>query len=673
MNLRYLYSLLVTLHIGLAMPAVAQDNPTWSVSLDSVMVRGKRFSSPIKQKVDGSIVWNLQMMDDMPKIMGNADPVHYTQMLPGIQTNNEFKSQVNIQGSDHSHSQVSVFGVPVYNVSHLLGFFSVFNGSHYPSMTITKNPMSASFPNKLGGELFFDLSDSVPLKASGEAAVGLISSQGTIRLPLSRKVSLNISLRGSYINALYSQWLKTDDETIRYSFYDTNATLLYRIDHRNSILLDFYHGNDRVSYFSERYLSDMEDTWGNTLGAVHWLHKGYNGFISKSTLYVTSYRNKFDISMQRLQLRVPSSITDVGLKSSATWNRWNGGLDVVRHQINPQKIEARESPYVYPDVASCHSLESSIYCNYTLPVSKSISLSGGVRGTLYHVDGWTSGSVDPNIALIYESYNTQIALSYALRHQYLFQTGFSNIGLPTEYWQTSNAQRRPQYGHLWGLNFSQYLFRHHYKLTADVFYKKLYHQTEHNGSVLDYLNSSTDVDNHLLFGKGENYGFSVMLNKCAGRLTGWVSYSYTRAKRWFDALGQGSFPANHERPHEVNMVATYAPNKHWSFGAVFVYASGTPFTAPAYVGVLNKNIMIEYNEHNSNRLKPYMRLDLSVNYKWKTRLLKENGINLSLYNATSKSNELFYYIESNHEGAFAYSPVELVLNILPSISYFCKF
>jgi outer membrane receptor protein involved in Fe transport len=121
------------------------------------------------------------------------------------------------------------------------------------------------------------------------------------------------------------------------------------------------------------------------------------------------------------------------------------------------------------------------------------------------------------------------------------------------------------------------------------------------------------------------------------------------------------------------MVATYAPNKHWSFGAVFVYASGTPFTAPAYVGVLNKNIMIEYNEHNSNRLKPYMRLDLSVNYKWKTRLLKENGINLSLYNATSKSNELFYYIESNHEGAFAYSPVELVLNILPSISYFCKF
>ena len=162
--------------------------------------------------------------------------------------------------------------------------------------------------------------------------------------------------------------------------------------------------------------------------------------------------------MQRLQLHVPSSITDVGLKSSATWKRWNAGVDIVRHQINPQKIEAQESPYVHSDVLSSHSLEGSLYCNYTQPISKYTSLSGGVRGTLYHVDSWTSGSVDPNIALIFESYNTQIALSYALRHQYLFQTGFSNVGLPTEYWQTSNAQRRPQYGHLWGLNFLWFLF-----------------------------------------------------------------------------------------------------------------------------------------------------------------------------------------------------------------------
>lgn len=660
----YAYSLAMT----------AQEGDTaWSVSLDSITVRGQRYSSPLKQKVDGSIVWDLQKMDDLPKIMGNADPIHFTQMLPGIQTNNEFKSQVNIQGCDHGHTQISIFGVPVYNVSHLLGFFSVFNGSHYPSMTITKNPMSASFSNKIGGELTFDLSDSIPDKANGEMALGLISSQGTVRLPLSKKLSLNISLRGSYINALYSQWMKTDDETIRYSFYDTNATLLYRINDLNSVLLDFYHGKDRVSFFSDRYSSDMKDSWGNTLGAVHWLYKGHNGLSSKNTLYVTSYHNRFDMSLQNISIRLPSAITDVGLRSSVAWKRWHWGLDAVMHHIEPQKLEADNSPYHYPNPSSINSYEGSLYANYTLPVCKNTSLSCGVRGTLYHVDHWTAGSVDPNMALIYEEDDTQVALSYALRHQYLFQTGFTNMGLPTEFWQTSNAQRPPQYGHELSLNFSQFLFRHHFRLTADLFYKKLFHQIEYNGSVLDCFTSYKDWENFLLYGKGENYGFSVILNKCSGTLTGWVSYSYTQAKRWFDTLGKGCFPANHERPHEIDVVGTYTLNRHWSLGAVFVYASGTPFTAPAYVGMLNKNIMIEYHPHNSNRLKPYMRLDLSVNYKWKSRLFKENGVNLSFYNATSKTNEIFYYIETTREGSFAYQPVKFALNILPSVSYFCKF
>ena len=122
-----------------------------------------------------------------------------------------------------------------------------------------------------------------------------------------------------------------------------------------------------------------------------------------------------------------------------------------------------------------------------------------------------------------------------------------------------------------------------------------------------------------------------------------------------------------------NTVATYAVNKHWSFGGVFVYASGTPFTAPAYVAMYNQNLLISYGEHNANRLKPYVRLDLSVNYKWHGRWIRENGINFSLYNATSQSNELFYYISTDNEGAFAYRPTKLRLRILPSLSYFCKF
>ena len=672
MKRRHVISLFITLHVG-CVSVIAQESPTWSLSLDSVTIRGSRYTSPVKQKADGSIEWNLGMMDDMPKILGNADPVHFTQMLPGVQTNNEFRSSVNIQGCDHSHSRVSIAGVPIYNVSHLLGFFSVFNGSHYPSMRLAKMPMSSAASNVLGGELTMLLADTVPKHFSGEATIGLISSQGTLRMPLSPKMSLTFSARRSYLNMLYSQWLKADGQTIHYSFYDVNATLLYKANKTNSLLLDVYHGNDKVSFEEDRYLSNMKDTWGNTSVALHWLAGGQRGVNSKQSLYLTSYHNKFGLSMQGMSLELPSAIMDIGYRGLVKWNRWNMGAEAVWHHIEPQRVEAVNVPFSYAKVPFTDSYEGSLSADYTWPITSHVKLTGGLRWNIYHLSGYTTSSLNPNLSLSYESYNTQLMAGYAVRHQYLLQTGFSNMGLPTEFWLSCGDGRSPQYAHEFSLTAAQYLFRHRYRISMDVFYRKLYHQVEFSGSVLDYFNTKADLNKQMLFGHGENYGFNIMLNKCSGRLTGWLSYSYTQAKRRFESLGTQRYPASHERPHEVNVVGTYTLNSHWSVGGVFVYASGTPFTAPAYVAMYNQNLLISYGEHNANRLKPYVRLDLSVNYKWRGRWIRENGINFSLYNATSKSNEIFYYISTDDDGSFAYKATKFQLRILPSVSYFCKF
>lgn len=663
---------MVALHVG-SLSVMAQETPTWSVSLDSVTIRGSRYTSPVKQKTDGSIEWNLGMMDDMPKILGYADPVHFTQMLPGVQTNNEFRSSVNIQGCDHSHSRMSIAGVPIYNVSHLLGFFSVFNGAHYPSMRLSKMPISSAASNVLGGELTMQLADSVPKRFNGEASVGLISSQGTLRMPLSRKASLTLSMRRSYLNMLYGQWLKADGQTINYSFYDVNATLLFKANETNSLLLDVYHGNDKVSFDEDRYLSNMKDKWGNTSVALHWKSHCQRGVNSKQSLYLTSYRNKFGLSMQGMSLELPSAITDIGYRGYMAWKRWTLGAEAVWHHIEPQRVEAVNVPFVYVTVPNTNAVEGSLSGDYTFPIANNIKLTGGLRWNVYHLSGYTASSLNPNLSLSYETYNTQLMAGYAMRHQYLFQTGFSNMGLPTEFWLSCGNERKPQYVHELSISASQYLFRHQYRVSADVFYRRLFNQIEYSGSVLDYFNTQTDISSQLLFGNGENYGFSVMLNKCSGKLTGWISYSYTQAKRRFETMGSKRFPASHERPHEINVVGTYSFNNHWSIGGVFVYASGTPFTAPAYVAMYNQNLLINYGEHNANRLKPYIRLDLSVNYKWRGRWIRENGINLSLYNATSRSNEIFYYISTDDDGSFAYRATKFQLRILPSISYFCKF
>ena len=540
----HVISLFIALHVG-AVSVLAQEAPTWSVSLDSVTIRGSRYTSPVKQKADGSIEWNLGMMDDMPKILGNADPVHFTQMLPGVQTNNEFRSSVNIQGCDHSHSRVSIAGTPIYNVSHLLGFFSVFNGAHYPSMRLAKMPMSSAASNVLGGELTMLLADSVPKRLNGEASIGLISSQGTLRIPLNPKASLTLSMRRSYLNMLYGQWLKADGQTIHYSFYDVNATLLYKANEMNSLLLDIYHGNDKVSFDEDRYLSNMKDSWGNTSFALHWLAGGRGDINSKQSLYLTSYHNKFGLSMQGMSLELPSAITDIGYRGLVAWKRWNMGAEAIWHHIEPQRVEAVNVPFVYATVPFTDSYEGSLSADYTLPITSDIKLTGGVRWSIYHLPGYTTSSLNPNLSFSYETYNTQLIAGYALRHQYLLQTGFSNMGLPTEFWLSSDDSNKPQYVHEVSLTAAQYLFRHQYRVSVDVFYRRLYNQVEFSGSVLDYFNTKADMTRQLLCGHGENYGFNVMLNKCSGRLTGWVSYSYTQAKRRFESLGTKRYPASH--------------------------------------------------------------------------------------------------------------------------------
>lgn len=666
---------LVLLLVFTGVTAFAQDSVNIrSILLDSLVVKGNRYSSPIKETGDGAILWDMGKMDDLPKILGNADPVHYTQMLPGIGTNAEYQSGIHVQGCDNSHNYVSLNGVPIYNVNHLLGFFSIFNASHFSTLNIRKSLYRASTANRLGGGLEMQASEEIPVKTNGEVVVGLISSQGTVRLPLTNQTALTVSLRGAYLNMLYGSWLKADETQTRYSFSDCNVTLCHHADERNTISVDFYMGGDDGGFSESGYLSDTKLKWGNLMGAVHWLHKG-NGFDIRQSVYTTYYHNKFHLSMQELSYRLPSSIMDVGYKGNVSLGRWNMGVETFWHNIQPQYLDTDNTFNISNgDTERQKSMESSAFLEYTLPLRSGLSMTMGARASLYNVDGSAFGSVDPSLSILYDDKTFMLSASCYLRHQYLFQTGFSSSGLPTEFWVSSGSIHRPQYAYGGAVAASSYLLRRRYRLSAEVFYKRLYHQVEYQGNILDLVNTEYNLDNCLIHGNGSNCGFSVMLNKCSGNLKGWIAYSYTYARRRFAELADNrKYPASHERPHEINSLVTYRLPGHWSFGGTVVFASGTPFTAPLSMELVNGNIVSQYGPFNGNRLKPYFRLDASVNYKWKSRRGNENGINLSLYNVTCRRNDLFYRIKMKVNKSFAYRPLSFVLPILPSISYFCKF
>lgn len=652
-----------------------EDESAWTFSLDSITVTGFRNRLPVKTDIRGVTVWDMGNMNLLPQVLGNTDPMHYAQLLPGIQTNSEYRSGIHIEGCDNQHNLITIDGVPIYNVNHLLGFFSTFNSTHFQSMSIAKGLVGAGSPNRIGGQMdmqhFTDLPDSL----NGNVSVGLISSQGTIHLPIGPKTSVSLSLRGSYLNLLYSQWLKADDQQVRYSFYDANVTLRHQVNEHNMLLFDFYRGSDSGVFSEDHYLTDMKARWGNNMGVLHWFYKNGDGTAVKTTAFVTDYQNTFSLEMQDMSFRLPSGITDIGLKSDFARKRWNVGIEAVTHLVRPQSLEHQgDFNRSDADTKKTHSLEASLYANYEYPLTERLNIMGGMRGTYFAEGGHAHTTFDPSLRLLYNQPSWNLSATYALRHQFLFQTGFSDAGLPTEFWLSSSKDIAPQYAHEFSVNSNAFLAGRKYRIALDLFYRRLYNQIAYKGSVLDYVNTVYDINSALLHGNGENYGFSVMLNKCTGALTGWLSYTYTHARRSFDEERRKEYyPASHERPHELNAVATYAVGRHWNFGLTTVYASGTPFTPAKSLYLLNNNLILKYGKYNSARLKPYMRLDLSANYKWEGRKKSERGVNFSLYNATSHDNELFYYLRTRQDGSFVYRPVTFVLYALPSISYYYKF
>ena len=306
-------------------------------------------------------------------------------------------------------------------------------------------------------------------------------------------------------------------------------------------------------------------------------------------------------------LKLPSSSYEFRYNGKIEYGNFTSGIDVIMHTISPQNPES-EGIYTIKgkDNNVMHTQEYTAFTDYNLYLYDFVRLSAGGRGSIYKTKDETFKSLDPSISLTFKTgRNSDLKLYYGHRHQYLFQSGFSSLGLPTEYWFSSDSYFKPQYARSYSAAYETDILKGDYKLSFDLYYKNLYNQLEYKDNMIDLINSGFDSENAFLKGKGENYGINVMINKKTGKLKGWLSYSLGRAYRTFDNPGytKKKYPASHERIHEFNGVSTYEFNNKWSIGTTLVVASGTTFTAPEYFYIINENLVTEYVELHANRLR----------------------------------------------------------------------
>lgn len=655
--------------------------------LQTVEIRGKRLRSPLRE-IEGSSIISMSFMDEMPHILGNADPLHYAQLLPGVQTNSEYDAGLHIQGCDNSHNYVSLGGAPVYNAAHLLGFFSIFNAGHFTEMSLQKSPVSASFPNRLGGRVdmltptWLAAEDSLSVGAvHGELSVGPMSSQGTLRLPIGKRSLLLLSARAAYLNLLYSKWLEVDGDEVKYDFSDYNLSYITQLDDANVLKFEGYWGYDNMKIGQASHGLQGKLKWDNTMAALHWysrskdgLNEGGKDWSMEQMVYYSRYANRLNVREYSFQVGMRSFIFDLGYKGNFSWGRWRMGAEVVRHQLLPQDIGITGNLANYQTDAH-HQLatEASVYLQYCQPLGENLLMELGARVSGYHCQK-SFYRVMPHLKFNYDlSPSAKLNLNLGIRNQYLFQTGFSSAGLPTEFWFAADQNHRPQYACHAALQGEFWFAEKEYRLSVETYYKWLMNQIENNSNMFDILFSSYSFDGSLLHGKGYNYGLNLLLEKRRGKLTGWLSGSLGRAMRKFDGEQyQEWYPAGHERIYELNAVATYRINRRVSLGATYVLASGTPYTNVNYAYLMSGNLVTEYGPHNGDRVKPYMRLDLSVSYDFATKGKVRSGINFSLYNVTMHGNDLFYRIKV-YDNHVRYNAFKFLMPIMPSINYYCKF
>jgi len=318
----------------------------------------------------------------MPSILGNSDPLHFVQMLPSMQTSSEYDAGIHIQGCDHQHNLVALDGVPIYGATHLMGLFSVFNPTHYRSMSYST---VASGVNRLGGVIDMHTRRTRPERVGLDASLGLVSAQATLEAPLGPKAALILSGRGSLVDLLYGNYLTMDDISLSYGFSDLNATWIWNPTKSDRIAVDLYYGYDRArtnpgSTETSQYGMDLslDLFWRNGAAAIHWDRPEF-----EQTLYYSGFALDVDVVQQTREVLMPSSISTVGYK--AGWSRGQLSLkaDVAMHEIVPQNPQLLGTGLEYEEQELQRAFENTLTAGWNGTLGYDFEYSATLAGHWY--------------------------------------------------------------------------------------------------------------------------------------------------------------------------------------------------------------------------------------------------------------------------------------------------
>ena len=660
--------------------------------LAEIVVVGGR-QSAVDNLIMGSEKFKPQILKNIPSAFGESDIMKIVLTLPGVTTVGEASSGYNVRGGATDQNLILFNGGTVYNPSHLFGLFTSFNSDAVEDVELFKSSIPVEYGGRISSVLKVSSKEANMRKLTGQASIGALTSKANLEIPIV-KDHVSLLLNG---RTTYSDWiLKQLPEKSGYkngnaNFYDFGGVLTWKLNDRHRLKIFGYWSNDKFSFSSDdnygyknrnlsaewRSILNNKITATFSVGLDH-----YDYFNEESSVPTEAARLSFGIDQLWGKLHLRHRL---GEKQTL-----NYGLTVQHYNVQAGKYEPiGEISYIASkELQREKALESAAYIDYERDITEKLSVSAGLRYSMFNalgpreVNHYIEGELPSEETLLktgnetgiiktYHAPELRLSAKYAIQenlslklgfntmHQYIHKVSNTSIMSPTDIWKLSDLNIKPQKG--WQLATGIYYEtpRKDYELSAEVYYKHISDYLNYRSSAVLLMNPHLETD--VIATKGKAYGIELQAKKPTGKLNGWVSYTYSRSKLKQDdkrvamPLNNGEwYPSEYDRPHDVKAVLNLKITERYSFSSNFNYATGRPTTLPAgrYYNSYSKRYMPFYTDRNTYRIPDYMRLDLAFNIEPTHKLTSflHTSLSFGVYNALARKNAYsIYYVNEGSQ------------------------
>jgi hypothetical protein len=576
------------------------------------------------------------------------------QLLPGVTKGGEGTTSILVRGGDPDQNLILLDESVVYNVSHLFGFFSVFNPDALKDMSLIKGGFPSQYGGRLSAVLDLSMNEGNQQSFHAKGGIGLLSSRLTLEGPIVKdKASFSISGRRTYIDQVF----RLLDIPVPYYFYDLNAKANVKLGDRDRLYFSAYLGDD-VLYVPEQLQDSInQDTaglgavdfgfrLGNLTTTLRWNHLFSARLFANTSFTFTRFQYDINGSVGENGIFIGSNVVDLGLKQDLAYyhspeHTLRFGGQYIRHRFKPNVVSARGdiSQLVSGnEVIPLYSHETALYAQHEWQALPNLKINYGFRLSSAAVPEKFYAGLEPRASLVYTlNQRNSLKAGYSRMMQYMHLVSSSTVALPTDLWYPVTKNVKPQSAHQLAGSYTRHFESWHSLFTVEAYYKWMYNLTEYREGANLILNNNFEEE--LLQGNGTSYGLEFLFKRDEGRLNGWVGYTLAYSQRQFEELNGGQpFWAKYDRRHDFSVVAILELSPRWSFSAVYAYLSGARFTPqvgqyltpnPDLTGV---EIIPIYGERNSTRLTAARRFDINFILKNKAHKKLRSEWNFGCYN-----------------------------------------